>query len=441
MTKSAGPFVPTMSASTRYSMAGDDCSLHFDLSTLTPKQAADHASNQVLTAMLQVALLYIAKPTDEVCLYDTFQQPRWREALAAYRQRFVTMGLTPAALSQVQYHPMHDFYASVSRCPSDSATETLYMTSGSNLPLHNDAASLATSANLNSKVHFAAHAPAFGLTVPDTLHCSKAELDGPVVQDFFNKHPTPIMLKTLGLAGARNVTQVMTPSAASDYVHEYAPTMDIILQQRLDTQHYTEMTVDLDVSERSIAVTNVRRILFADGLWVGNLMGGAVELPRHHEQALLQVGEYARSHGFQHPLGLNLGIDYFIRNPDAPESLPELVVTEINARWTGGLFPAELVRRLGVEDQPVVASIDTCPPAAFERLQGFIDDHLYTPGHSAAFRIAPMGFAPFPVELDGQQQLFVWQLVIGDFEAFKAVRQASLDATILPTVPIISTGL
>ena len=46
----------------RFSMAGDDCSLHFDLDALSQKQQADHRANQVLTGMLQLALMYMAKP-------------------------------------------------------------------------------------------------------------------------------------------------------------------------------------------------------------------------------------------------------------------------------------------------------------------------------------------------------------------------------------------
>ena len=44
-----GSFIPEQSASTLYAMAGDDCSLHHDLSSLTPKQQVDHQENQVLT--------------------------------------------------------------------------------------------------------------------------------------------------------------------------------------------------------------------------------------------------------------------------------------------------------------------------------------------------------------------------------------------------------
>lgn len=439
--KPAGPFAPPLSASTRYSMAGDDCSLHFELDELTPKQQEDHVSNQVLTGMLQVALLYIAKPDDEVCLYDTFLTSPWSDALAKYHQLFNAMGLDPVGFSQIQYHPVEGYYEAVADHPSHCDTETLYMVSGSNFPLHGSQHSLHMSQNLNSKIHFAEHAPAFGLQVPDTLVCTKAELGSARVAEFFTKHQPPLMLKILGLAGARNVTTVGDIQAAESYLAEYSGDMDIILQQRLDTSNYTEMTVDLLVSEDNIHVTNVRQILFADGLWVGNLMGNAVSLPEHHAQALLQVGEYARQHGFDHPLGFNLGIDYFIRNEDADRRLPELVITEINARWTGGLFPAELVRRLGAAHLPVVAFIDMCPPEEFHNYQLFLEQHLYDRDAQQTFAIAPMGFAPFPTDIEGASYLFVWQIVLGDFEAFKQAKQQQLGDQVLITAPNISTGL
>ena len=51
-----GSFVPEQLASVLYAMAGDDCSLHHDLDSLTPKQQVDHQENQILTCALQVAL-------------------------------------------------------------------------------------------------------------------------------------------------------------------------------------------------------------------------------------------------------------------------------------------------------------------------------------------------------------------------------------------------
>ena len=71
-------FFPNQSRSVLFAMAGDDCSLYFDLDALTPKQQADHVSNVELTAMLQVAHLYIGNPTDHVAMFDEFQCSPWR---------------------------------------------------------------------------------------------------------------------------------------------------------------------------------------------------------------------------------------------------------------------------------------------------------------------------------------------------------------------------
>ncbi len=425
----------------RISMAGDDCALHFDLERLTEKQLADHMSNQVLTGMLQVALLYIAKPVDQVCLYDAFLAPPWREALNRYHAMFVRLGLGPLNLDRVSFHPRDDFYRSVSLTPSDTELENLYMISHSNVELHGDPSALLISQNLNSKVHFARHAPDFGIEVPATLHCKKANLASTTVSEFLAKHGFPLMLKNLGLAGARNVTSIQSLDEADAYLEDYDETLDVILQEKLSTDEYLEMTVDLFVSDTDIHVTNVRQIMFADGLWVGNLLGHGVHLPEAHEQRLLALGEYARHHGYRSQIGYNLGIDYFVRKPTASVHKPELVVTEINARWTGGLFPAELVKRLACGDRQVVAFIDMCPPRHFDDYLEFLEANLHDPVAPRDWSIAPMGFAPFPTLVDGDEILFVWQIVIGDFEAFKQALTSALAPQVLPTAPIISVAL
>ena len=466
-TPTAGPFSPETQLPMRISMAGDDCSLHFDLDNLTPKQAQDHLSNQVLTGMLQVALLYIAKPEDEVSLYDTFLEPQWQNALLNYHQMFSDMGLAPTPWSQVRYHDVESFYPSTASEPSSCTLENLYMISGSNFPLHQSSSMLNVSRKVNSKFHFAQHAPSAGIDVPATLCTTKQALTNATTQQFISQHGLPMMLKTNGLAGARNVTVIESLQQAEEYLAEYPADFEVILQAKLNSDEYIEMTVDLNVSRQHIEVTNVRQILFAQGLWVGNLMGKTVTLTAHHEQQLLKVGEYARSHGYcpdQADLAYNLGIDYFIRADHAADHLPELLVTEINARWTGGLFPAQLVKRLQVDHLDIVAFIDMCPPQHFAAYIKFLQDHLYQPSDPKPWSIAPMGFAPFPTPMqdaDGNAEeiLFVWQIVIGDFEAFKhAVHNAfpedlSPDSStnpstnltthkgVLPTVPLISTGL
>lgn len=439
----AAPFHPAFSGPTRYSMAGDDCSLHFELARLTPRQQQDHRENQLLTAMLQIALLYIAGPADEVSLYDRFAEAPWRDAVERYRSQFLRMGLDPLPLERTRFHPMEGFYESVAERPF--ANDTLYMTSGSNQPLHHSAAALEISRNLNSKLHFASHAPTAGIPTPATLKTRKGDLSSKTVSAFFESHlprsqgaaPPALMLKIQGLAGSRNVTRVQTVADAEHYLQEFPDSLELILQEQLPTADYAEMTVDLRISDREVEITNVRELLFANGLWVGNRLGPGVSLSADERAALLRVGQYAIDHGYSHRFGLNLGIDYFVRRASAPTRLPPLLVTELNARWTGGLFPAELIKRLGAQAQDAVAFIDLCPADAFAEYQAFVDAELYQPGKQQSFALAPMGFCPYPVTVNERDHLYLWQVVLGDFAAFKAARSEQLDAAVLPTVPSI----
>ena len=154
-----GSFIPEQSASTLYAMAGDDCSLHHDLSSLTPKQQVDHQENQVLTSALQVALIGLGKTNDHVALGTPFTQSMARELLGHYSEMFAAMGLDSIPDSQWQFHPLEGYYESVANSLPDVDLTNLYMISGSNEPLHQNPEALAVSRNVNSKLHFAEHAP------------------------------------------------------------------------------------------------------------------------------------------------------------------------------------------------------------------------------------------------------------------------------------------
>ena len=425
----AHSYFPNQSRSTLFAMAGDDCSLYFDLDKLTPKQHADHVSNIELTAMLQVAHLYMGKPADHVAMFNEFQAEPWQGALRFYHQCFAQMGTDPVRWEHIHFHPSNGFYESVAASPPDVDSTTIYLVSGSNEPLHQSERALAVSRAINSKMVLARNAAAYDIPVPETLVCKKADLGSASVADFFARHGE-VMLKIMGLAGARNVTSVATQAAAAAYLEEYDDSLEIVLQRKLPAAEFTEMTVDLIISDASIEIANVRRILFADGLWVGNLIGGSVQVSDAQREVLLRVGAYARELGYTDPAGLNCGIDYFV-------SPTETLVTEINARWTGGLFPAEMTKRLNLGDTDVVAFFDTVTRAGFERYQQFVAAHLH-PRPGQAFANVPIGFSPFPLTLEGQEHLFLWHMVVGDVEAFKAAKRAALGASDLPTADKLS---
>lgn len=433
----AGSFFPGTHYCSLYAMAGDDCSLHFDLDSLTEKQRADHESNVELTAMLQVALALIGHNKDHLALYDAFLESPWRETLERYHRMFCHMVDDVVPLDHLSYHPKYTFYESVAayieKHPDLTDVANLYMSSGSNSVIHQDPALLEINRNVNSKKHFAEHAATYGLPVPDTLVTTKGELGGTETAAFFVKHDNQVIAKLLGLAGARNVAPVSSVAETEKFVDEYDDDMIVLLQQRLSTDKYTEMTVDLLVSDTEVRIANVRKILFADGLWVGNLIGDTVALTDAQQSQLVKVGEYARHHGYTSTEGSNCGVDFFIGHDGT------LIVTEINARWTGGLFPAEALSQL---DKNLTAGRDAVPffdvvrQSALEAYLGFMETYLIGTSHER-FSMVPLGFGPFDVPIEGEDHIYTWQMVVGDFNAFKAAKK-TLGSGVMPTADAIS---
>ena len=429
----AGSFFPGTHFTSLYAMAGDDCSLHFDLDKLTEKQQADHLSNVELTAMLQVALACIGHSGDHLALYDEYQSPEWQQCLARYHDMFSRMVADTIPLSNFSYHPKFSYYESVARLAEQSPDLTdvanLYMSSGSNAVIHKSPELLEINRNVNSKQHFAENAPVYGIPVPDTLTCRKAELGSSRVNEFFKRHDHAVMAKLLGLAGARNVAPVDSVDACNEFVAEYDDDMIVLLQQKLPLDFYTEMTVDLFVSNDDIHIANTRKLLFAEGLWVGNLIGDSVHLTDEQIDILLMVGKYARHHGYTSELGCNCGIDFFIGKDGS------LIVTEINARWTGGLFPAEVLRQIDTGGRDAVAFFDVVRKEGRDDYLDFIDSHLVG-GVDAEFSMAPLGIGCFELPMGDDTCYYTWQAVLGDFDAFTQAKQVLGDG-MLPTADLI----
>ena len=434
-----GPFSPGQSQSTYFAMYADDCQLHFELAELTPKQLDDHAANIALTAMLQVALLYMGRNKDHVALHDTFQQAPWDATLAFYGSHFEALFGDVVPPAHYHYFPSNGFYEAIGQSQVTTELVNLYMVSGSNIALHNSQRAWQLSQKVNSKMHFARTAPLAGIPVPATQVMTKATLTTEGAE-FFQDHPAGVMLKIQGLAGSRNVTYCANLAEAFAYVAEFEDKLPVLLQERLDASRYTEMTVDLNVTDTTVEITNTRKILFAEGLWVGNYLSPEVELSEAQKAICLRVGNYVRELGYASPQGFNCGIDFFV-HPDAPD---ELIVIEINARWTGGLFPAQLIERLGVQQQASVAFIDVISLSALEVYLSFIETHGLVDKQGArrpfdrAFHIVPMGFSPFTQEIERNTCVYVWQVVVGDFSEFVRTKNQALGSTELPTANLIS---
>ena len=84
-----------------------------------------------------------------------------------------------------------------------------------------------------------------------------------------------------------------------------------------------------------------------------------------------------------------------------------------------------MVRRLGLGATDVVAFFDTVSKDGLPAYQEFLQTHLH-PRPDAAFANVPIGFSPFPLQIDGREMVFVWHMVVGDLEAFKQAKTSML---------------
>jgi len=406
----AGAYAPNRPDVTLYVMSGDDIPMYFDMDSLTPKQQADHQVNVDLLGHQQVSLMAISKPQDYVAVYEDFKQPPYAALLARFHALQSSLGLAMVPLDHLVYAAKENFYEAVAANLPPVEMVNLLMVSPSNQALHADQEGIERNLKLNSKFHFAENAASFGIPTPETLITSQPLTGNAQAEAFFAKHRGQVMLKMTGFAGGRNVTSISDSSAGDRYLEDYDDALPVILQQKIPLNRFEEWTIDLHITDREISVDNVRRIMLADGLWIGNLHPTDYPLTAEQEAILINVGKYARSFGFGSADGNNFGIDFFI-GPDG-----EIVVTEVNPRWTAGLFSSELLDRLHVSTAAVAYYDLVAKDRSLEYLD-YVESRL--PGRSSgSFEIIPLGFMPFDV--DGQAFVSVWSIVIGGFAAFRA---------------------
>lgn len=415
----AGSFSPNRPGTTVHAMAADDLPLHFDMEDLTEKQLADHYDQNRLIAMLQMALLSISKPEDYVAVFEEFTAPPWDGFLKQHHHMMTSVGYPMVPLDHIIYAPMPTFYDSlVGRLPDVDLLNVLMM-SRSNQVLHNDQGAIDLMLKLNTKFHFAENAPGFGIPTPDTLIAHQPLTGNPEVEAFFARHDNQIIIKMTGQPGSRSVKAVNSIEEAEDYLTAYRQDDPVLVQQRLPLDHYVEWTADLEVTDTSVTLDNIRRILTHDTLWIGNLLPFESPLSAEQEATLLRLGEYARSFGFGSDIGNNLGIDYFV----GPTG--EIIVTEINPRWTAGLFPTEALRRVDRREQDAVAHFELIDIDQYAGFLDFIAENLPGRGRDD-WSVMHLGFSPFNMEVDGATCVYCWLIILGDFAAYRETARALL---------------
>ena len=425
-----GSFFPDRPLPTLFAMAADDLPLHFNMDELTEKQKADHYEQNQLLAMLQSSLLSISKPEDYVALFDAFSRAPWDGFLKRQHAMAAKAGAKMVPLDHLLYAPVDTYYETIAGMLPKVDLLTLLMMSRSNLVLHKDDKAIERMLKLNSKFHFAVNAPLFGIPTPETIIARQPLAGNRQVEEFFARHQNRIILKMTGQPGARSVKAVGSIAEAEEYLTSYRPTDEVLVQQRLQLDLYEEWTADLLITENSVELDNVRRILVTDGLWIGNFIYANPPITDSQKAELLKVGAYARKFGFGTQTGDCLGIDYFI-GPDG-----EVVVTEINPRWTAGLFPTQILRRVNKARRDAVPYFELIRLDQYDAFQDFCAANLPNQG-TGDFSVMPLGFSPYERDVNGEPRVFTWLVVIGDFPAFRKAAKAVLGETGLPNGELV----
>ncbi|MEO2182269.1 MAG: hypothetical protein ABGY43_08190 [bacterium] len=408
-----GSFSPGLSAPTLHALRADDIPMYFDMDNLTPKQAEDFAESNIIGAMLQTCMMGISKPEDYIAVFAAVTQPPFDEVVKRYNTMMQKAGLSVVPLDHLIPTPVETFYEHVADNLPEVDVVDFMMVSPQNQILHGSSAAVDVIYKLNSKYHFAQNAPTFGIPVPESLAVTPPLANQGDIEGLFSRHKNQIMMKLDGMPGGRNVIPVSSVAEADNILTEVYPTAtEVVLQQRLNLLAFEEWTVDLLVTDDAITVDNTRHILLSEGNWVGNHIPPVSPLTSEQEALLINVGKYAQSFGFGTPEGSNLGIDYFIGKDGS------IVVTEINPRWTAGLLPSEVLKRVGSTGQHTIAYFDMIKQDDYEQFFEYVEQRL--PGaRSGSFDVMPIGFSPYPIDMEGTEMCYVWIVVRGDFVAYR----------------------
>ena len=111
------------------------------------------------------------------------------------------------------------------------------------------------------------------------------------------------------------------------------------------------------------------------------------------------------------------------------------MVTEINARWTGGLFPAEVLKQLDNEKRDAVAFFDVVQKEKRDAYLDFVDQHLVGE-YIGEYAMVPLGIGCFELPIDDELFYYTWQVGVGNFETFKKAKQ-NLGPSVMPTADLI----
>lgn len=406
------PFFPSNNFVGIFAISSDEPHLFYSPGTLTEKHAKEENLSLDISGVFQVASMLCASGESQVALYSKYKESPWNKVLKQYLKIFSKLGYLFSNKNNIVYFDRKCFYQSLGAHASKTKIENIAvsMLSYSNKELHSCDDDLIITQKAASKIELANNAEHYKIPIPETIACKKHDLDKEFVRNFFAKNQGRVVIKIMGLGSSNNVKNVSSVNDCLNFLKHFDGSLELILQERLDLNLYKEMAVDIVSNDKGYEIKNLREILHKDGMYAGNLYSASFELKDNYRQALDSVVSYVYSLGNLFANNCTFGVDFYVKQD-------EVLIGEINARWTGGLLIGMIIDNFNIR-QDVYSYFSL---VSIENISNYLDfnkEYLYSGEIDKEFSLIPMGFSPY-VQLDnGAAKIFVWQAVIGDIDNF-----------------------
>ncbi len=411
-----GPFAPNVKESVFYSFYADETTRFLPFKDLPSRLREQHQLELNAVGKYQQAFIIAAQPKSHVALFSDFRHPKWHDLFQWHYKLALEIGLDILPQNHMHFFSRDNFYAEIFNHKQSSGKLICCGYGFQNVSYIENQNLLKISQQGHSKFELARNALDYNIPIPKSLVIKKSEVLSKEVHQFFDRRSSGVIAKFMGMGGATNTFEVKDPEACHKGLSGFDSEFECLLQEKLNLLEYKEMAVDIKMQDDTFEIDNVRQVLVThDQYWHPN-----IKLKPEHLSALSNVVTYMRQLGFTHPQGYTFGIDFFIKED-------ELLVGEINARWTSGLVSKLILYRLKANHYPCYAISDVLELKLMPKFQNMVKDNLYrVHGDHFSFGVVFVSFSPSVVMKHGQSHVQVWFLVIGDLHGFVQMKNCIL---------------
>jgi predicted ATP-grasp superfamily ATP-dependent carboligase len=377
-----GPYPPHPDRKTIFCMAGDEPLMFQPNSQLNDVQRSHVAFMKDDVLPFSMSMIPISNRSDVVVLDRRFLENK--NIFDWYLSIYEKMGLSFS--NNLIFSHSDRLYSDAISATGNGDTISVECYSYLLAEMANIDDQLKASKIANSKICLAEGAEKFGFNIPRSIIRMKNELNDSIGKDFQDN----FFIKCDGLGGGFNILQAASMSDCNDFIKPFGDKWKFVIQEKA-TQGIGA-SIDMLVFNDGEEIISARKQLTKSNKYIGNIFHE--QLPsKMINEIVTKIANYVRSAGYSSEQGFICGIDLFLDEDD-------YTIIEVNARWTGGLPAALLLKKLNIDKQTIATFVfEIISPDRFSAYKTFCEDNLYQGrdclNGNECFKIMPVSFAAY----------------------------------------------